>query len=213
LTQGEPKEGVNPSVIKPGVNGLVRETIQNAWDRKSEGSKVRVEYEILELTGTQLEEFKTAIGWQDLNGHLEAISEQENHERHRAAQALKDLASGRIVLLVVRDHGTGGLDGPEFSGFGSQGNFTKFARDSMVPTQGMGGGSFGIGKSVLWNNSRIRSVVMSSRFRGENGELSRVFGRTYLPTHYLSNGGEMEPYSGHGFWGAGTGGGSSLANL
>ena len=192
--------GAQPEVIPPGIDGFVRESIQNSYDRRVGNTRVRVEYELLELQGKKLEAFLEAIAWPTLEIQLEALATQSNHQRQQIADSLEELRGGKIRLLVVRDHGTEGLSGPEFSSNGINGNFTKFGRDGMVPTEGVGGGAFGVGKSVFWNHSRIRTVIMSSRFLdGEEGR-TRVFGRAYLPDHYLPAEPEDLQFEGHGFW-------------
>ena len=41
--------GAQPEVIKPGIDGFVRESIQNSFDRRVANSHVRVEFELKEL--------------------------------------------------------------------------------------------------------------------------------------------------------------------
>jgi hypothetical protein len=192
--------GAQPEVIKPGIDGFVRESIQNSFDRRVANSHVRVEFELKELEGVELREFLEFVNWPTLEVQLDALASQKNHQQQQIAESLEELRSGKIRLLVVRDYGTEGLSGPEFSSQGVNGNFTKFGRDGMVPTEGVGGGAFGVGKSVFWNHSRLRTVIMSSRFlEGEIGQ-TRVFGRAYLPDHYLSTSELVRQFEGHGFW-------------
>lgn len=192
--------GAQPEVIKPGIDGFVRESIQNSYDRRVSSSRIRVEYELIELSGVALDAFLDSIAWPTLEFHLNALASQPNHQRLQIADSLEEIAKGKIRLLVVRDHGTEGLTGPEFSARGVNGNFTKFGRDGMVPTEGVGGGAFGVGKSVFWNHSRIRTVIMSSRFLDGDEGRTRVFGRAYLPDHYISAEPEDLQFEGHGFW-------------
>src|SRR6185436_9111258 len=49
--------------------------------------------------------------------------------------------------------------------------------------QGNRGGSFGIGKSVLWRFSMVSTVLFNSTIK-QNGKISsRFFGRSLLPFH------------------------------
>jgi hypothetical protein len=65
-------------------------------------------------------------------------------------------------------------------------NFNLLCRDTLVTVDNSPsrGGSFGIGKSVLWRFSRLSSVLFSSRLsdRQKEGEF-RLFGRAELPFH------------------------------
>ena len=197
----DPLMGVPPSAIDPGIHGLVRESVQNCFDQRNQGARVTIEFELLELNGHELDSFLEAVGWTQLRVHLSGIAEGDSHQKALVASALQALEQRKMRLLVIRDFDTKGLDGPETSSPGVKpGNFTKLCRDGMVPTAGVGGGSFGIGKSVYWNHSRVRSVVMSSRYMEGTEIRSRVFGRAYLPDHYLMNEGGFQQYSGHGYW-------------
>ena len=87
--------GAQPEVIKPGIDGFVREAIQNSFDRRVTNSHVRVEFELKELTGVELSEFLQFVNWPTLNIHLDALASQRNHQQQQIYESLKEC----IILI------------------------------------------------------------------------------------------------------------------
>lgn len=201
LSRDEPRTlGRNVNAIERKIDNLVREAIQNIRDQGVRSDQeVKVAFQLFDLEGQELNQFKTDIGWDlGLKDHLNIIANGRLvHEQDVFSANLARTESGTMRVLMISDSNTIGLSGAEF---GIEGNFCKLCRNEMIPSEGIGnarnGGAFGIGKSAYWNFSGLRTVVFSSIYRDESGNTnSRVFGRTYLPDHDSNN----SYYSGDAF--------------
>lgn len=186
-------------IIEPELDKFVREVLQNACDQRLDNNVVRVRFTLYELCGEARDSFLEALRWDQLQQHIEAASEEWGVVL--AAQlrgGLQDLDSRPLVLLRVDDMGTRGLIGAEDD---HRQNFNLLCRDSLLTPEGDGarGGSFGVGKSVLWRFSKLSTVLFSSRLSQPEpqGEF-RLFGRTELPFHVTDGG----SWSGPGWFGA-----------
>lgn len=196
--------GAEQFAISRKVHNFVRESIQNSWDqRRNSAETVRVVFSFADLEGPELDQFLADIKWTaGLEAHLRACATQNNHDRNKLRRNLEKFGLGKLRVLRVSDHNTRGLTGPEL---GEDGNFCKLCRNEMIPSEGGAaagrGGSFGVGKSVYWSFSGLNTVIFSSVYSDEEDvEATRVFGRTYLPTHRFNAPGQNEErYSGDAF--------------
>ena len=190
--KGEPiVGGVDNFAFQMSIDTLVRETIQNANDQRI-GDKVVVEFLFEEHSGSSANKMLNLIGWeQGLKEHLTAIANGESHLKQRASRALKTAQDKKFSSLTIRDFGARGLEGPED---GDSGNFAMLCRHVLVTDSSnkrVGGGSFGLGKSVLWAFSGASVALFSSSpverstSSGKRETLGspRVFGRAYLVSH------------------------------
>lgn len=189
--KGDPiKEGVNNYAFKISIDTLVRESIQNVNDQRL-GGLAEVHFVFEEFSGTSLSRLLDLIGWEvGLKSHLTAISKGESHLRPRAERALTAVKKGVVRGLLIRDLDCRGLEGDED---GRTGNFVMLCRHELVTdseSKRVRGGSFGIGKSVLWAYSDASTVLFSSlplkRALGSAREVVdqlRFFGRSYLVSH------------------------------
>jgi hypothetical protein len=196
--------GAEQFAISRKVHNFVRESLQNSWDQRVSGADpVKVVFSFVELEGDELQKFLDEINWSNgLEVHLELCADQNNHEKAKLRRNLDKFRNGKLRVLVVSDHNTNGLVGPEF---GVEGNFCKLCRNKMIPSEGgknaARGGSFGVGKSVYWAFSGLNTVIFSSLYQ-EDGEAekSRIFGRTYLPDHKMDDGhGGSDTFSGDAY--------------
>ena len=196
--------GAEQFAISRKVHNFVRESLQNCWDQRLPGTDpVKVVFSFVELEGPERERFLGEINWSEgLEKHLELCATQNNHEKGKLQRNLDKFHSGKLRVLVVSDHNTKGLSGPEF---GVEGNFCKLCRNKMIPSEGgrnaARGGSFGVGKSVYWAFSGLNTVIFSSLYRDDGGpEMGRIFGRTYLPDHKGDDAaGDSNTYSGDAY--------------
>lgn len=190
---GEPiRGGVNAYAFKINLDTLVRESVQNINDQRV-GDRVHAEFVLQTCEGAELRKLLKLVGWNEgLSDHLEAIADARNHISPRARRALKSVDRGSVRVLTIRDFGAKGLGGPED---GEDGNFVQLCRHELVTDESskkVRGGSFGIGKSVLWAFSDASTVLFSSMPVPEKGkkvklEDSRFFGRSYLVSHKLGS--------------------------
>jgi len=196
--------GAETFAISRKVHNFVRESIQNSWDqRRNSAEPVKVVFSFADLEGPELAQFLADINWTaGLEDHLKACAGQNNHDKKKLQRNLGKFGMGKMRILRVSDHNTKGLSGPEL---GEDGNFCKLCRNEMIPSEGGAaagrGGSFGVGKSVYWSFSGLNTVIFSSVFLDDDdSEATRVFGRTYLPTHRFAEAGMPEDrYSGDAF--------------
>ena len=181
---------------------LVREAVQNSWDARDDerGARpVRFSIHGHDLVGGELDHLRTLLPVQDLEG-FERRSETDDSKGtlHPAAVLERPV----VRVLVISDRGTVGLCGPTLSGVawnpvrhgkplprGVQ-RFANFVRNvgrAASDTGGGDGGSYGIGKSVLWMASECGTVLIHTRTTDEHGEpVERFIGSVY-GDHFYSN--------------------------
>lgn len=193
---------------------LVRETIQNSTDaRLPEAPAVGMEFRLIELSGEDLDRFFATVKWNEqidqypgLYHHLQATASESGQKLGKSVRAaLKRL--GRypetLRLLRIDDWGTRGLTGPERD----PGNFTALCRNNLDSNKAgtkAAGGSYGLGKSVLWRASDVATVLFHSDLDQESAAndndgkwKGRLFGRSDLGWHVR----EGTEYSGPGWFG------------
>lgn len=187
-------------VFPKEIDYLVRETLQNAKDQGLDGSPVRVRYSLEEIRGADLDDFLRCLNWDQLRPHIESVAASADYVTFgpRLAEALEEL-DGQQALRVLRieDTGTRGLVGGEND---HTSNFNLLCRDDMISagSRRQSGGSFGLGKSVLWLFSGLSTVLFSSGIEDDAaGVRERFFGRTLLPWHETG----AQPWNGSGWYG------------
>jgi hypothetical protein len=72
-------------------------------------------------------------------------------------------------------------------------NFNLLCRaEFKTSSVGGRGGSYGLGKAVLWKFSEVATVFLSSRVLGMENKGARVFGRADIPSHVIDGDGEYD---------------------
>lgn len=180
------------------IDSFVREVLQNARDQRMSNEPVRVRFHLEELGSPDLEAFLEGIQWASLREHLDAVSEADQitiSPRIRASLHEFD-THGRMRIMRIDDLGTKGLTGGEDE---HDSNFNALCRHTLVTSGGRreSGGSFGLGKSVLWRYSGLSTVIFSSLLSDSPNRM-RFFGRTLLTYHQTSYG----DWEGSGWLGA-----------
>ena len=189
------------------IDTLVREVVQNSLDaRLEDGEPVTVRFRLVDLSGGDLEEFRDGAGWSSLEDNLRAVPEQRPAGRaiHNALDAMDE--SDQLRLLVVEDYATRGLEGNEYRGRKREerNSFCALVKDELYSDKAGddAGGSFGLGKSVLWAYSSLKTVLFASipvsHPKGKRG--LRFIGRTALPYHETDEDGACD---GDGWLGVG----------
>ncbi|WP_373070863.1 hypothetical protein [Gemmatimonas sp.] len=169
-------------VFKPSIDTFVREVVQNSNDQRGGEGMVDVTFALHEFTGGDAADTAlSAVGWNQLVTHLEAVSETESLIAGRVREAVDDASQGRLLMLAVSDRNTRGLYGEEMS---TDGNFAPLCRHKLVTSDDktLGGGSHGLGKAVLWSFSSISTVAFASVIDDDPGQ-TRYIARTELPYH------------------------------
>ncbi len=170
----------NTQVFDPSLDSFVREVLQNSRDQRRDGQRVDVRFVLEELTGPDVTDFLSAIGWTTLSEHIEGAADPNLVTiGPRLREGLDWISSGTIRLLRIEDSGTKGLTGGE----DDESNFAALCRHELIAAADRreSGGSFGLGKSVLWRFSNLSTVLFHSRTSDEDRD--RFIGRTVLPAH------------------------------
>ena len=197
------RRGGDPAsyVFRQNVTSFVREVVQNANDQRTGAPEIH--FRFIELEGEKLKRFLAAAAWPKLEPHLRAAANTRGG-RH-VKQFMDDFdQKRRLLVLVVEDRHTFGLTGDELDG---ESHFRALCKDTLFSHKQTesAGGSFGLGKSVLWAFSGLSTVLFNSNLSTEAaGQQSpRLFGRIELPTHALPGGGPRAraSFSGSGWFG------------
>ena len=192
------RRGGDPSehAFRRDLESLVREVVQNANDQAE--FLPRVTFRVRELCGEALEAYLRAAQWETLEPHLEGAS------RAKGGAALRSFLRAfrqqrRLVLLEIEDRNTRGLTGAESEG---ESHFRALCKDTLYSHKASksAGGSYGLGKSVLWTFSGLSTVLFNSVLVDDPraGDSPRLIGRTELPSHATASG---RWYTGSGWFG------------
>lgn len=200
---GSPRYGDDPTkhAVEHDTETFVREVLQNANDQRLDDERpVSVRFEFRELTGSDRDSFLSSLNWEsELRRRLEAVTGDDrglNYDRF-----LKQITSGvPLRLLAVHDRNTTGLTGS----WEEDSNYAALVRDELYSSKQdqTAGGSYGLGKSVLWTFSAASTVLFYSTPGHDVPTVDRPFeprliGRTKLPTHRLDS--EGPSYQGAGW--------------
>ncbi len=198
---GAPRYGDDPTkhALDHDTETFVREVLQNANDQKiDDESSVDVTFRFVTLSGTERRDFLDALQWEDgLRYRLEAIAGSDRGRGYeQLLNQIKD-PDEELRLLIVEDGNTTGLTG----GWDDDSNYAALVRDELYSSKqdDTAGGSYGLGKSVLWTFSGASTVIFNSHPVATDGETlsQRLIGRTKLPTHELA--GDERTYQGAGW--------------
>lgn len=192
-------------VFKADLDTFVREVVQNSNDqRSSPDESVCVEFALHNLSGEHCARWLDVIGWDGLRPHLSVVADGDSLIKGQVSEAIRAADDRSVLFLAVTDTRTRGLFGAEI---GTGGNFAPLVRNKLVTSddKAVKGGSFGLGKSVLWTFSGASTVAFSSvpiADDSHNGTDLRLIARSELPWHELKSPlGGGEQFSGPGWLG------------
>jgi hypothetical protein len=177
------RRGGDPAshVFRQSVSTFVREVVQNANDQRVDAPEVH--FRFYELSGNSLAEFRRAIAWDTLEPHLVDAAATKGG-RALGAFLAEHRRRDRLIALVIEDRNTVGLTGDEMSG---DSHFRALCKDTLFSHKqtDSAGGSYGLGKSILWAFSGLSTVLFYSVLSEDpSGQRSpRLFGRAELPSH------------------------------
>lgn len=190
---------------------LVRETGQNSLDHAAPpGGQVHMRFSVIELTkgSESYDRFADAMHLEELKEHLEEAAKTKSKLATRLRGGLRRLArSDRLRLLRIDDFGTTGLFGSEATTGREENNpFASLVRNNLDSSKqsATAGGSFGLGKAVLWRCSDLSTVLFASdieatRRRPGDPDAIRFIGKTELTWHTL--GSDAHAFAGPGWFG------------
>ncbi|WP_435124125.1 hypothetical protein [Halobaculum sp. D14] len=199
--QSAPRFGGDPTkhAVDHNTESFVREVLQNANDQALPNDMpVEVTFRLVELSGGELREFLEAIGWEsELRERIGAVAESDRGRGFKQFQETLEDEEPSLRVLVVEDKNTTGLTGS----WSEDSNYAALVRDELYSQKQdeTAGGSYGLGKSVLWTFSGASTVVFNSYLSepSDRGDRRRLIARTKLPTHSLS--GDDTEYQGAGW--------------
>lgn len=161
-------------------SALVREAIQNSMDAGTGDGPVKVDFNIVEISGEELLRLGSYL--EGLTPHLSECGIET-----------PSLSEDTCRVLLVEDYGTCGLSGSLYER--GCGNFAQFWRaHGESGKAGSKGGRWGYGKNVYPYSSDIRSYFGWTIRSGE--EMSLLMGQSVLPTHKIAS----KEYRGYGLW-------------
>lgn len=184
---------------------LVRESIQNSLDVAFNDSEpVEMEYRIGFIDVQDNSKFFELEKY--VNGSLSMYTKGRAHENLKSMAAyLKGLhSSHRLYYMEVSDSNTKGMDYERDNDSTRFYSFAKCLGNSDKSTD-TSGGSYGFGKAVFYNASKIRSILVSTMTPGEDGvslfegisslSTSKIGGQKYEKTGYFCLENDEEPTS------------------
>jgi len=198
---GAPRYGDDPTkhAVDHDSEAFVREVLQNANDQSlPNDDPVEVTFRFVTLAGDEKEAFLDGLGWDNgLGERIRAVAQTHNGHRYdRVVDRVND-PEAELRLLVVEDSNTTGLTGS----WDEDSNYAALVRDELYSSKqdDTAGGSYGLGKSVLWTFSGASTVVFNSYLaQGEReGDSPRLIARSKFPTHQLR--GDETTYQGAGW--------------
>lgn len=204
LSASRQKQGGDPSEqsFKGDFETFVREAVQNSNDAAVD-RPAEVVFDLQELEGDKLENFKDALKWDKLGDHLKAVAETGHMKKvNRFLDRIEE--EEKIRILNIEDRNCSGLTGDEND---DDSNFTGLLKHKLFSNKGSddesSGGTYGLGKSVYWRFSEISTVLFNSNLveTPQNQENPRFMGRINLPSHTIENEDGRFEYRGPGWLG------------
>ena len=189
------------------ISIYAREGGQNTKNQPLDDNKpVNVEVKLIELTGNSLKEYLKNLQWDKLKKHIQACSSVRTQSSFSVnlKNALNEINNNKsLFILNIEDSNSIGLNGPESDQDGqSSWNFYNLCKATFFTAENAKssrGGSYGVGKSIFWNCSKISTVIFSSQVAEtvENPEGLRIYGRCELASHRVGE----DSFRGQGFFG------------
>ena len=187
-------------VFRPSLDTFVREILQNSHDQRVGDAPVDVEFTFESMHGPRKDEFVEALAWDTLEPHIAGAADDEGTLGLRLTSALAEIEDEPLLICRISDGNTRGLVGGEDE---RRANFAALCRNVLDTAEkgSLGrGGSYGLGKAVLWLYSSLSTVLFSSTIDVDDQHEFRLFGRTVLPYHETHPG--TRKWNGSGWFGA-----------
>ena len=181
------RRGGNPAehAFKHKLATFVREVVQNANDQAKLAP--RINFRLQPLKGKALSSFLAALGMDDLRLHLDAVASAEHGVALRRGLTALD-ESQELLVMYIEDRGTEGLTGAESEG---ESHFRALCKDTLFSHKkaSSAGGSYGLGKSVLWVFSSLSTVLFDSTLLilPAGVKNPRFIGRAEFPSHEVGD--------------------------
>ena len=160
--------------FKPTISAFVREVLQNVGDASPLG-KARARFLIRRLRGNEVDGFLRSLKWSDFESHLKASIQSGQQVGAALTDGLRAVEARELILMEISDFGTTGLLGPDVG----SGNFAALCRNNLDSDKSnlRAGGSYGLGKAVLWRMSGLSTVLFLSNLVEPAPDSRRQYGR------------------------------------
>jgi hypothetical protein len=170
------------------VDLLVRESVQNVWDARREDEHPTASYHLRNLEASEASALIRLLG--------------DMPERDCVPDLHESLSGPDVRILEIADWGTTGLGGPTSAAVepqpGDTPDFVSFLRNIGSPRDTeMGGGTYGFGKSSIWNMSRCSTILVHTLCT-EAGKAEERFIVYRVGGEYSQDG---RRYTGRHWWG------------
>jgi hypothetical protein len=190
---------------------FVREVLQNSLDAALPEKKVSVHFRLRRINQPGARDtFLNALGWSKLKERVAAANRVRTERKEPAEFGdPRQLERRPLDLLEISESNTIGLVGLEavrseqderrWPGEPPKAYIALTRDDARREKQGLGsGGTYGLGKAVLWAASQIQTVAFFSRLSEPwKDTVHRAAGQARLGPHFLNN----EPFRGLGYGG------------
>jgi hypothetical protein len=190
---GDPAE----HAFQRNLDTFVREVVQNANDQRLGAAAPEVHFRFEEIARARLDAFLEKLSWDTIEPHLRAAGATRGGRAVGRFLAEMD-RSQRLLTLTIEDRHTVGLTGDESA---EESHFRALCKDTLYSHKrtATAGGSYGLGKSVLWAFSGLSTVVFNSVLNDDppKRKSPRLIGRTELPSHKV----DKQWFSGSGWFG------------
>lgn len=172
---------------------LVRESVQNSWDaRSAQDEPVYFDMNLSSLSPTQVSVMRDSVFCEVPESHTVLKNWVEGARAHR--------------MLWISDRGTVGLRGPTRADTlddNDDRNFCDLVRNlGRDKTLGIGGGTYGYGKSALFRASSCSTVIFYSRIKTREGFESRLIIGSWIGRFAVKKEHRLIPYTGRMWWGS-----------
>lgn len=174
LSGGE-EQGLNDAGVETfkGQSSLGRETIQNVQDARS-GAAIEadepaiVEFELLQMPSSEMpghEALKRIFEAcrDNVNTQFSKPSDQKANGREFLDRAIGLLSDATIPVLRIRDRNTTGLLGTGSPDDKSSPWWRLIRGQGWASSEGVGGGTYGIGQRAPFAFSNLRTIIYSTR--------------------------------------------------
>ncbi|MGJ0386108.1 hypothetical protein [Paenarthrobacter nicotinovorans] len=169
---------------------VLRESLQNSWDARRDANGP-ISYAVDEYNMTVAQ---TDVLTKEIFSELPPHCQCTNLNRH--------VFDGRLRVMVISDSGTKGLGGPvrgHLAGSGERRDFVDFVRNLGRSTaKGLQGGTYGLGKGVLYKASKVGTCLIYSQTFHEGVIQPRIIGVSGGDGDYDDGG---LRYTGRNWWG------------
>ena len=151
---------------------FVREMIQNSWDAGKSDRDAPVAFS-LDLKSYSKEDWKAV--WKEAFAESAPVDSESGPSDGKGSQWQNLKPTGPKRLLLVADRDTNGMGGPaqaSTAGSAVRRDFVDFVFNIGIPPDTeAGGGTFGYGKSVLYNASLASTILVHTHCRDEDDNL------------------------------------------